>query len=256
MQDRDAGLRRHRCPDFAADARAPPGVARALASDGDGDEAEVAERGADAAAVALDRGDAQPAQGRGVRMRQANDAGTDDQDVAVIGHGTTLCAARCGVRARERPVALMTAPRPTSTSADPPRGRRAGLGAARRSARSRWLTQGVSCRLAGALAPAADEVAPARTGQDRRDACRPVGDAMRLGSRIDTDRLQPGAQPARSAVIARAVVGGAAGFRPRPPGWSARLGPGLGGGRWRRRARRRPAAHRRRRRTGCARRRG
>ena len=75
----DAGLRRQLGPQIAAAAGAPPGVARALA--GDGDKTEVADGGAHAAVVAVHHGHAQAMPRAHPGVRQAHNAGAHHQQI-------------------------------------------------------------------------------------------------------------------------------------------------------------------------------
>ena len=81
--DRDAGLRGHFLPDVARAHCAVPAGASLLA--GDGDEAEIAYRGADRLRLPVDDGDGQTAPPRCQRMGQADDAGTDDDEIELAG---------------------------------------------------------------------------------------------------------------------------------------------------------------------------
>ena len=75
--DRDAGLRRDLDPDVARPHRPAPAFAGLLA--GDGDEAEIADRGADAR-LAVDHGHPSRA-GRGQRMGEADDASAHHHEI-------------------------------------------------------------------------------------------------------------------------------------------------------------------------------
>lgn len=81
MLDGDARLRRHLLPDVAGPHRPPPAVARLLA--GDGDEAEVADRGSDRLGLAVDHHDAEPAPEAGEGVGEADDAGPDNCQIVV-----------------------------------------------------------------------------------------------------------------------------------------------------------------------------
>ncbi len=81
VDDVDAGLRGDVLPYLARTPSPPPCVARTLA--GDGDEAEVADGGSDTGGILVDHAHRQAAAGGGVGMRQADDAGADDDQVVM-----------------------------------------------------------------------------------------------------------------------------------------------------------------------------
>ena len=79
LQHRDAGGRRDLFPDVAGPHGAAPAVAVLLA--GHGDEAEIADGGADGALVAVDDDCAKAEAGGGEGMGETHDAGADDCDI-------------------------------------------------------------------------------------------------------------------------------------------------------------------------------
>ncbi|MDT4832300.1 hypothetical protein FQZ97_658480 [compost metagenome] len=114
VHDVDAGLRRNGLPHVARMHGAAPHVARRLT--GDGDEAEVADRCAQARGIALDHAHAQAALRGGVRMGQADDSGADHDHIeAVDGHAGVhqRCLQAC-VRFSAQCPASANRPRPTA----------------------------------------------------------------------------------------------------------------------------------------------
>jgi hypothetical protein len=79
LMHRDADQRRDLGPDVTGTAGAAPAIPGFLA--GHGDEAEIADGGADGAGLALDHHGAEAGAVGSQRMRQADDAGADDGDV-------------------------------------------------------------------------------------------------------------------------------------------------------------------------------
>ena len=84
LLDRDAGLRRNIRPDVAGAPRALPSFAARLARDGD--EAEIADRGAVGAAVALDDDDAFAQPRRRVSVRKSQNTRADDRQIVALAH--------------------------------------------------------------------------------------------------------------------------------------------------------------------------
>ncbi|WPE19238.1 hypothetical protein ShzoTeo12_04020 [Shinella zoogloeoides] len=112
MHHLDAGLSGDLRPDIAGAAGPCPMLASLLA--GNGDEAEIADRGADGPGVALDDGDPLALAGRGERRAEPDDAGADDDEIE------SLIAAHGGfpvqrVRQVWRRRTTASAPQPCST---------------------------------------------------------------------------------------------------------------------------------------------
>ena len=96
MDHLDAGLGGDLRPDIAAAHRATPAVAGLLA--GDGNEAEVAHRGAVGLGVAIDHHDFQSASGGGQRMRQADNAGADHRKIKTGFHQEVMQKSSASIR--------------------------------------------------------------------------------------------------------------------------------------------------------------